>query len=263
MRLLFWTALASSITACGSGGGGEDVEAPALAPAPIPATPPPPAPTPAPPAPAPTPAPPAASPAQGFWSGTVVAGTTGSAIVLPQGSSLLVLQTTAQTTMVIGTTSVTGSNFALAGRSFNLTTGTQAAYASSGSVNPRQSLNFAAAGGTPAHSFAYNTAYETPATAADATGRWRASIAGGTLTITLDVASTGNLTGTNTSGCNYTGSLAPVAGVAVYQLQLTEACTARTVQYGGVATLNAAKTSLSIALAATDLTTATLFTATR
>ena len=174
-------------------------------------------------------------------------------------------QTGALTTLVIGTASSTGSNFSVTGRSYNLSTGVQAAYSAGGSVVPKTSLAYAAGTGTSAYTLAYNAAYETPASLADVTGRWRTSFSGGTLVLTLDVAGSGAITGSNTSGCTYSGSLAPHAGgVAVYDLRLAEACPgAPAVQFSGIATLYANKTVLSAGFASNDMATANAFQATR
>jgi hypothetical protein len=132
-------------------------------------------------------------------------------------------------------------------------------------VVPKGSLAYAAGTGAPAYTLGYSAAYDVPANLADVTGRWRASFSGGTLVLTFDVASSGAITGSNTSGCSYSGSLSPHAGgVAVFDLRLTEACPGvAAVQFSGIATLYANKTILSAGFASADLATANAFLATR
>lgn len=259
LRVLFCAVLAAAAAGCGGGGGGGDVPAPPPAPTPVPPPPPPP------PGPPPAPAPGAAASAQGFWSGQANAQTFVSSVILAEGPVMQVSQTAGLTTLVIGTVNSQDASFSITGRSYNLNTGVQSGYAASGTVVPKATLAFAPAGGAAGYTLAYSSAYETPANLADVTGRWRTSFAGGTLVLTLDVASSGAITGSNTSGCNYSGSLAPHAGgVAVYDLRLTEACpNVAAVQFTGIATLYANKTILSAGFASNDLTTANAFQATR
>lgn len=241
LRLLFCATLAAAAAACGGGGD----EGPAAPPPPAPAQP--------------------AAAVQGFWSGRVDAQTTVSAVVLPEGPVMAVFQTGALTTLVMGTATVAEPTFSIAGRSYNLSTSARGSYAASGTVVPRTALNVAASGSVPAYSLAYNRAYETPASLPDAVGRWRASFSGGTLVLTLDVAANGAITGSNTSGCSYGGTLVPHAGnVAVFGLQLTEACAGvPAVPLSGIATLNEARTVLAAAFASPDGANANAFQAVR
>jgi hypothetical protein len=115
------------------------------------------------------------------------------------------------------------------------------------------------------YTLAYDASFESPANLSDVTGRWRANFSGGTLVLTFDVAASGAITGSNTSGCNYSGSLAPHAGgVAVFDLRLTESCpSVPAVQLSGIATLKSGKTVLSAGFASNDMATANAFQATR
>lgn len=242
LRLLFCATLAASLAACGSSGS----DAPAPAPAPAPA------------------APPAAA-TQGFWSGSIDGQTTVSAVYLPEGTVMTLMQTGAQTTLVVGTAAVSQPTFSVSGRSYNLFAGTSAAYSAGGTVTPKSTLSFSGSGLTPPYTLSYNAAYEVPANLADVTGRWQAAFSGGTLTLTLNVAATGSVSGSNSSGCSYTGSMAPHAGgIAVFDLSLTETCPSTpATTLSGIATLNTAKTVLSAALATASQTSGAAFQATR
>lgn len=230
------------LLACGGGGGGGD-------------------------APAPPPAPSDPSPAQGFWSCAVNAQTTASAVLLPDGTAWNVLRSgSAVTSLVRGTTTVSGSAFSVSGMSFNPGgTGAPGSYSISGTLAPKASLTVAAAGGAAGYTLAYNKSYETAAKLSDVAGRWNASFGAGSVQLTLDFSAAGALTGTSTTGCTYTGSVVPhPASVAVFNLSLTEACTAAaSQQFSGIVTLNEARTTLSAAFTTPSLSSAGLFQATR
>jgi hypothetical protein len=252
LRILSCASLAVAVAACGSGSSGGAAATAAPAPAPSPA-----------PAPAPAPAP-SASPAQGFWGGAVDAQTSVSTVVLPEGQVYEVFQAGSSTTLVVGAVTVDAkSAFSISGRSYSLGTSVNGAYAASGTVAPKGTLNVAASGATAAYSLTYGNAYESPASLADATGHWNTSFAGGTLTVGLDIASTGSITGSSSSGCTYSGNLLPHAGgVAVFDLQLNEACPGSVTSLSGIATLNAGKTVLSAAFVSSDQSAANVFQAT-
>lgn len=238
-RLMGAAALLATLAACGGGGGGGEAPAPAPAPAPAAAT-------------------------QGFWSGRVDAQTTASGVFLADGPAMLVLQSNTASTLVMGMTANNANAFTLSGRSYGLGTGGSSAYSSSGTVVPKSTLDIGAAGNTPAYQLAYNAAYERPAQLSDIAGRWVARFSGGTLTLTLDFAANGAVSGTNTSGCTYSGTVAPHGNVAVFDLSLREACVGTAaVQFNGYATLNEARTTLSVGAVSSDQATATAFQATR
>lgn len=244
LRVLFCATLAATLAACGDGGSTV------------------PAPTPAPPAPAPAPA---AAATQGFWSGSIDAQTTVSAIYLAEGPAVTLVQKGPLTTLLVGTATVAQPAFSVAGRSYDITAGTVGSYGASGTVVPKSTLSFAGAGLTPPYTLSYNPAYEVPARLPDVTGRWQAVFSGGTLTLTLDIAASGAVSGTNSSGCGYGGTVAPHAGgVAVFDVQLIESCPSMLASpLTGIATLNAAKTALSVALVSANQSAATAFQATR
>ncbi|MES2941185.1 MAG: hypothetical protein V4864_26185 [Pseudomonadota bacterium] len=241
LRVLFCATLAATLAACG--GGGSD----------------------APPPPPPAPPPPAAAATQGFWSGSIDSQTTVSAVYLAEGPAVTLFQTGLLTTVVVGTATVAQPAFSMAGRSYDIATGVVGNYSASGTVVPRNTLSFAGAGLTPPYTLSYNPAYEVPARLPDVTGRWQAGFSGGTLTLTLDVAANGALTGTNSAGCGYGGTVAPHAGgVAVFDVQLIESCPSVAASpLSGIATLNAAKTALSVVLVSATQSAATVFQATR
>ncbi|MBX3656919.1 MAG: hypothetical protein KF740_00640 [Ramlibacter sp.] len=238
-RVLMFIALVG-LTACGGGGGSGGVSPP----------------------------PPAANAeaTQGFWSGPVDAQTTALAVYLAEGPVWTIVQTgTATTALVVGTSTVSGSAFAVAGRNFNLASGATSSFSISGSVVPRGTLSVAAAGTAPAYALVYNKAYESPAQLADISGAWRATFNGGSVVLTLNISGAGVLTGSTNTGCSYTGSVAPHAGgVAVFDLALTESCVGSAIQqFAGITTLNAARTVLSAAFATSNLSGASAFQATR
>lgn len=205
-------------------------------------------------------------PAQGFWSAQVDAQTTIAAIYLPDGVSWTVTQGSAgATTMARGTLSLGTGTFGVSGQSYNLATDVASPYSISGTLAEKATLTVAASGGMPGYTMNYNKAYETAASAADVTGRWTATRGGGTVRITLDVAANGALGGSTTNGCTYAGTLAPhPAGIAVFNLAMTESCVGQTARtLAGIGTVNAARTGLSLAFTTTDLTQGSVIQATR
>ena len=92
-----------------------------------------------------------------------------------------------------------------------------------------------------------------PAVQADAEGTWRATLGGNAQTIQWSVAATGALSGSATSGCSYTGGISAIASTAAYSVQLNESCPDGTkTAFGGIATLNASKSGLTVVLASAD-----------
>jgi hypothetical protein len=276
LRLLSLSAV-FMLAACGSGG-----DAISASPAPLPA----PMPSPAPiPSPAPSPAPvsppapaPSASPAPathtdpkiaaGFWSGRVDAQTTVSSVFLPEGQAWTILTSTpaasaSATTASLsrGTVSVANFTVTVVGSMHSLgNTSTVNAYSLQGMVEPQSKLTVAATAATPVYSLAYSKAFETPARLADAAGRWSAAAGQGAVRVTLDVGVTGVISGSSTSACAYTGSLAAhPAGIAVFNLCLNQAATS----LSGIATLNAANNQLTLAFTTANGSQAGLLLATR
>ncbi|RYF39547.1 MAG: hypothetical protein EOO25_14750 [Comamonadaceae bacterium] len=206
------------------------------------------------------------SAAQGFWSGQVNAQTTASAVLLPDGTAWNVLRTgSAISALVRGTTTVSGSAFSITGQSFNVTGGAPSGYSISGTLAPKATLMVAASQAAAGYTLAYNTSYETPARLSDVAGRWNASFGGGSVQLALDFSAAGALTGSSSTGCTYSGSVAPhPAGVAVFNLSLAETCAGTPAQqFAGIATLNEARTLLSAAFTTPSLSAGGLFQATR
>lgn len=208
---------------------------------------------------------PQAAATQGFWSGPMGAETTASAVFLAEGPAMIVLQSGAATSLVMADSRVEASRFTLEGRRYDLAAGGSAPFSASGTVTPGERLAFAAGAGWPASTLAYDAAYERPARLDDVRGAWRAGLAGGTLTLSLEVAEDGKVRGTNSSGCRYAGEIAPHAGgVAVFDLALTESCAGRAaLDLAGIATYDARRAVLSAALVSDDGATASLFQARR
>jgi hypothetical protein len=267
-KLLALSALVA-LAACGSGSGGDTASAPAPAPAPAPVPAPAPSPAPAP-APTPTTDPKATA---GFWSGRLDAQTTVSSVFLPEGQAWTVLTSTpvagttgTVSTLARGTISVANNTVTVAGTATSF--GNPPAvnsYSLQGVLVPQSALNVPATVATPAYDLTYNKAFETPARLADAAGRWSASVSQGAIRVTLDINATGAITGSSTAGCTYSGSLAThPAGIAVFTLGLQEQCLNQVASsFGGIATLNAASTQLSLAFTAANGSQAGLLLATR
>lgn len=90
---------------------------------------------------------------------------------------------------------------------------------------------------------------------ADAAGTWSATSGGNAQTTQWTVAPTGTVAGSSTTGCAYAGGITAMAGTAAYSAQINESCPdgAKTT-FGGIATLNASKTGLTVVLTSADET---------
>lgn len=88
---------------------------------------------------------------------------------------------------------------------------------------------------------------------ADAAGTWKATTGGNAQTVTWSVAASGAVSGSSTTGCTYTGTLAAQANVTVYTAAVRESCSDGTsTQYNGVATLNPARNALTMVATSAD-----------
>ena len=98
-------------------------------------------------------------------------------------------------------------------------------------------------------------ALATPAIQADAAGAWSATLGGNAQTIQWSVAAAGALSGSSTSGCSFAGSISAIPSTAAYSVQFNESCPdgAKTA-FGGIATLNASKSGLTVVLTSADET---------
>ncbi|MBV7541660.1 hypothetical protein [Acidovorax sp. sic0104] len=88
---------------------------------------------------------------------------------------------------------------------------------------------------------------------ADAAGTWKATTGGNAQTVTWTVAASGAVSGSSTTGCTYTGTLAAQANVTVYTAAVRESCSdGVSTQYNGVATLNPARNALTMVATSAD-----------
>jgi hypothetical protein len=194
--------LASLVLAACGGGGGDSAAAPAPAP------------------------PPPADTAEGFWSGTTSSGFSLLGAVLENGEYWVMYHANGLLYGVVqgSGTSRNGSFTSTNGLDYFLGGGVTPV-AVSASYRARASLQGVVtpqAGGTPVtFTSAYDPSYETPATPASVQGVWRGRLLNGE-TYTINVGADGAFTGAGSSGCTFTGSIAPrPSGKAVYNVVLT------------------------------------------
>ncbi len=232
----------AALVACGGGGGADPTPTPIPTPTPNPA-------------PTPTPTLTVAN-AQGFWSATPSATTSVGAVILPSGQAWVLYQTgSTVTALAQGSLSVSGTTFTGVGKHYTLPGGAEEDFsliASPGNATATTAtptlINTTTVGTATSSTltWTYNTTYETPATQASVQGRW--SGLQGAVSVMWDVDSAGKLAGTSTTGCTYGGTLTPNASpVAVLDVAITENCAGTSKTLSGIATLNAAKTGLSVA----------------
>jgi hypothetical protein len=201
---------------------------------------------------------------QGFWQGSVSSGpggaTQASAVVLPDGTAWVALESTASTTGLIklnitGTAaSSTAANLTGSGQYYAEGSATKLATTATGSATTAGQLTgaFTVSGASASTiSWAAGSNYKTAALQTDVAKSWSAASGSGAVVISWAVSSTGVLTGSSTTGCTYLGSLKPNSNpIAVFDLSATETCADTTQTLTGIGTLNGAKTKLNVAYTA-------------
>ena len=206
---------------------------------------------------------PAQSAMKGLWTGSE--GTTStSAIVLANGEAWVVFQESGITTRFARLqTQTSGTSFSSTGTQYKLQTSTTETASSTGTFANKTSITgiMTTASGNTNLVLAYDPRYETPATLNDAVGSWTGSFDNGSGSRTMNVAATGALTGSSTTGCTYAGTVQPrTADPALFDLSFTETCVVGgSSSFSGIATVNAAKTGISFAVTTADKTSGALF----
>jgi hypothetical protein len=198
---------------------------------------------------------------KGIWSGTTGTIST-SAIVLANGDSWVVSTDATGSKLAALPLALTGSTFTGSGKQYQGSSSEAATV--SGSFVQKTSVtgSMVATSGTNNFSLTYDSRSDTPVTVANAVGTWKATYNAGAITTTLAIASTtGVLSGSSSTGCTYVGTLLPrTDDPAIYKADFTETClTGTPTVLSGVATLNIAKTGLSIVVVSADKNTGTLF----
>ena len=202
--------------------------------------------------------------AKGFWSGTTGTVYT-SAIVLANGDAWLVFQESNVITRFARLkVAASGTSFSSTGSQYLLQSGTTETAAATGTFSEKSTLSAvmsAASGTTTLTNLLFNTRYETAALQDDAVGSWTGSFGGNSSSRTMVVASTGALTGTSTTGCSYSGTMLPRnTDPALFDVNVTETCVVGSpTVLSGIATVNAAKTALSMAVTTADKASGALF----
>jgi hypothetical protein len=183
-------------------------------------------------------------------------------VILPNGQAWVIYQTgSTVSALAQGSLSVSGSTFTGVGKHYILPGGAVQDFSLSAILGT--STSFTTAANTPTLvntttvgtavsstlTWVYSKAYEAAATQASVQGRW--SGVQGAVSLIWDIDSTGKLAGTSTTGCTYSGTITPNANpVAVLDVTMTENCAGTSKTLSGIATLNAAKTGLSVAYTA-------------
>lgn len=206
---VFTLAVSLTLTACGGGGASNDLGA----------------------VPDPIPTPPAPTTAEGLWSGTSSSARTLTGLVLDDGSYWVFYSSPSNSGLIAGV--IQGSGTALNGsfsssnaRDYNfegsgvLDATVSASYVAKQTFNG--SINYSAPSSTVSFSTSYRSSYEqTPSLAAVAgTYVGLASVAGGSEVATVQVSTTGVLTGAATGGCQFSGTMTP-RSVGAFTLSLT------------------------------------------
>ena len=197
---------------------------------------------------------------KGLWEGTT--GTVGaSAIVLANGDAWMVIfESGAITRFARMQVQAVGTSYSGAGSQYLFEAGTKETAAIAGTFAEKSTLSSvitAASGITTFTGLAYNTRYETPATQAEAVGSWTGSFGANSGAWTMAVSATGVLTGDTTTSCKYSvGVMQPrPADPAFFDVSFTETCVVGAPNVlSGIASINAAKTGIVIAVTTADKT---------
>lgn len=191
---------------------------------------------------------------QGFWGGPFDTGTTAQAIILRTGDVWMVVQS-GNTVQSVGRAQavLNASGATATGGLTNLQSGVTAPLSlTATAVAPKTTLTgtVTASQTTRNLTWSYSTRYDTALPVANFTGRWTSTSDQQRFAVTWDFAAGGALSGTSTTGCTYTGNLAPLAQpVAVLAATIVETCAGASSTLTGVATMNDAGTRASFVLA--------------
>lgn len=198
---------------------------------------------------------------QGFWSGSVTSGpdgaTTASTVVTPALTAWVVFDngTTVTGLAKVPLTATAASNTQASaqgsGSYFKLgATVSKQAVALDGTATT--SGQFSGTLGSSTWAWQSNASYKTAALASDLVANWTGTAAGKTVSYSWTVDGNGAVSGSSTPGCSYSGTLKPhAAGVAVFDVSVTESCSGITKSLTGIATLTSAKSALAVAYTTT------------
>lgn len=191
---------------------------------------------------------------QGFYAGSFGADTA-QAIVLPDGVLWLVVQSGgAIQSAGRGQAGLAGSSARISGVVTDLASGTSSALSLDVPAFAARSTLAGSLRAGPKQAnirWAYDSRYETPRPVADFAGRWEGTASQGRVALTWDIAASGVVQGTSTTGCTYNGRLtAQAPATAVLGATVTERCPGlANLTLSGIATLNAAGDRASLVLA--------------
>lgn len=214
--------LAATLTACGSGGGGDSsVSGPSAQ-------------------------------VQGRWATAAGSTPAYTAVGVPASNASATVWVLANDASRLAKVTVQDSG-ALTGKAYALGQST-AAIAITGQWSTPAAKSIALTGVTSGTlTFAQTDALTAAAVQADAAGNWTATTGGGARTVTWTVAASGAVSGSSTTGCTYSGTLAAMANASAYTAAVREACADGVIsQYSGIATLNPAKNALSMVATSAD-----------
>ena len=199
---------------------------------------------------------------KGFWIGTTANGTT-KAIVLANGDAWFVFGDTSNTITSFDRLQLVpvGNSYTASGKQYLLQSGTTATATATGSFIEKTSFT-GTIGSSALGNLVYDTHYDAVASQSDVGGSWSGAFGAGSSTLTLTIdGTTGVVSGSNTNACTYSGSANPrTADPALFDVSLTETCLVGTPAHlSGIATVNAAKSVISVAVTTADKASGALF----
>jgi hypothetical protein len=199
--------------------------------------------------------------AQGFWSAgagvSTGADVTANAVILPNGDAWIAYREGSRVTALArATLQLDGNNYKSSGKYYPLPNDqpnfSPENYSFSGSLTPGQGspLNNSVSIGSGAASpmtWSYHAAYKIAATQASVQGDWSGEGGSGSVRLDWKIDADGNLSGSSTTGCGYSGTVRPNANpVAVFDAVISETCNTGERIFNGIATLNANQNSMTV-----------------
>ena len=197
------------------------------------------------------------------------------AIVLANGDTwLLFLESGASTRFAQLKLETNGTTFSTAtgsGNHYHILTNSRESATANGTFTTKGSINGTLSSGAPVVmtplTLTYNTTRSVSvASLADAVGTWKGIYNRGAIISTVTVAATtGAISGSSTTDCSYSGMLTPrITDPAFFDISFTESCPkvgggTTDVTQSGIALLNEAKTTLSVAMTSADKTGGAMF----
>lgn len=189
---------------------------------------------------------------QGIWQSPAAA-STASTILLPNLTMWTVVTEGSNTRLSKVSLSAQGNTLSGTGKTYSL--GSSGSSSSTFTVTGTEKLNLSQiiTTGTARSTYAqtYQSRYDTPAVLSEFAKGWNAIVGTGRISWTVNAA--GDLTGSSTTGCTYSGKLTErTERKAVVDVSISEVCVDATSNLSGIATVSSDKLRMSVVATTAD-----------